>query len=624
MDTEAKLKVNILPDEKEVVCNKDITILKACASAGIMLNAPCNGEGTCGKCVVQVIEGASPPDSCEHQLLSGTMLKIGYRFACRSRITDNIRLVIPPESRILKERSVKPTTTRELPLRPNIAKIFLKLQQPKERKGIADLEAVESVIKRRMGKVDTGLELVRKLPDVLKASNYKITAVITGRRLADIEAGDTTKDIYGVSFDIGTTTVAGCLVNLNNGKEIACAYDLNIQAEYGKDLRTKITSLLRKPEEGLKELHDALIKRINGIISELVAKKKVGRENIYEMSAAGNSVMQHILLGVNPLSIVSATHHPVIKRGIDVDASMLGININRLAKVYVMPSISGFVAGDAIALILSTAMNRDERIKLAVSLGDNGIIILGSKERIIIFSTTATSAFDGVHISNGMPAADGAISEVMLHYGHKQKRHSAKTKDVELKVIGSVEPEGITGGALVGLISQLRMLNIIERNGRIKSKEELKGSLDSSMLERIGANSDGNTFIIYSGKRKKITLTQKDVKEIQLAKAAIRAAIEIMKKILKIADEDISEIFLSGAYGNAFNPEKAVEIGVFPENYSDRIEYIVDASYIGAKMAILSRDIRAEAEIISNSAEYLDLSSREDFQDEFSNWMNFI
>lgn len=617
MDSETKLRVNILPDEKEVLCNKGTTILKACSSAGIMLNAPCNGEGTCGKCVVQVIEGASSPDSCEHQLLSGTMLKVGYRFACRSVVNDNMRLIIPAESRILKTKSVKASRTRELHLRPNIAKIFLKVQQPKERVGIADLDIVEGIIKRRFGRVETPLELIRRLPDLLKEGSHKITAVIIGRRLTDIEIGDTTKEIYGVSFDIGTTTIAGSLVNLNNGKELSIASDLNFQSGFGKDLKTRITSILRNPEDGLKELRDALIARINGIIAELVSKKRIGRENIYEMAVAGNSVMQHIFLGINPLSLVSATHHPVIKRAVDADASLLGVNINKAAKVYVMPTISGFVGGDAIGLILSTAMNRDDKIKLAVSLCANGIIILGSKERMLIYSTSASSAFDGVHISHGMPASEGAISDIIL--SHKQK----KIKDIELKIIGNTEPEGITGGALAALISELRRLGIIEKNGKIKSKDELKNSLDNAILNRLSSDKDGKTFTIYSEKRKKISLTQKDVKEIQLAKAAIRAAIEVMKKILKITDDEISEVYLSGAYGNVFNPEMAVDIGIFPEKCSDRIEYIGDTSYIGAKMALLSKDVRAEAEIISNSVEYLDLASREDFQDEFSNWMNF-
>ncbi len=618
MESEAKLKVNILPDEKEVICSKGTTILKTCAIAGIMLNAPCNGEGTCGKCVVQIIEGVSAPDSCEHQLLSGTMLKIGYRFACRSRVTDNIRLIIPAESRILKIKSVKASRTRELHLRPNITKIFLKVQQPKERHGIADLDIVEGSIKRRFGKVETSLGLIRRLPDLLKESSHRITAVIIGRRLTDLEIGDTTKDVYGISFDIGTTIIAGCLVNLNNGKELSSASDLNFQSEYGKDLKTRITSILRNPEDGLKELQDALIARINGIITELVAKKRINRESIYEMAAAGNSVMQHIFLGINPLSLISATHHPVIKRGIDADASTLGININKTAKVYVMPAISGFVGGDAIALILSTAMNIDNNIKLAVSMGANGIIILGSKDRIIVYSTSASSAFDGVHISHGMPASEGAISDVIFSHKHK------KIKDIELKVINNTEPEGITGGALAALISELRKFGIIEKTGRIKSREELKNSLDDAILNRISSDKDGNTFIIYSEKRRKIILTQRDVKEFQLAKAAIRAAIEIMKKILKITDDEISEVYLSGAYGNVFIPEKTVEAGIFPEDYSDRIEYIGDTSYIGAKMALLSKDVRAEAEIISNSVEYLDLAGREDFQDEFSNWLNFI
>lgn len=618
MESEAKLKVNILPDEKEVICNKGTTILKACASAGIMLNAPCNGEGTCGKCVIQIIEGVSAPDSCEHQLLSDTMLKIGYRFACRSRVADNIRLIIPAESRILKIKSVKASRIRELHLRPNITKIFLKVQQPKERHGIADLDIVEGSIKRRFGKIETSLGLIRRLPDLLKESSHRITAVIIGRRLTDLEIGDTTKDVYGISFDIGTTIIAGCLVNLNNGKELSSASDLNFQLEKDKDLKTRITSILKNPADGLKELQDALIARINGIITELVAKKRIGRESIYEMAAAGNSVMQHIFLGINPLSLVSATHHPVIKRGIDADASMLGININKMAKVYVMPAISGFVGGDAIALILSTAMNIDNNIKLAVSMGANGIIILGSKDRILVYSTSASSAFDGVHISHGMPASEGAISDVIFSHKHK------KIKDIELKVINNTEPEGITGGALAALISELKRFGIIEKTGRIKSREELKNSLDDAILNRISSDKDGNTFIIYSEKRRKIILTQKDVKEFQLAKAAIRAAIEIMKKILKITDDEISEVYLSGAYGNVFIPEKTVEAGIFPEDYSDRIEYIGDTSYIGAKMALLSKDVRAEAEIISNSVEYLDLSNREDFQDEFSNWLNFI
>ncbi|MBI5182249.1 MAG: DUF4445 domain-containing protein [Nitrospirae bacterium] len=614
--------MTILPDEKEVICDRGGTIMDACASAGIMLNAPCNGEGTCGKCIVQVIEGASLPDNCEHQLLSGTMLKLGYRFACRSKVIDNIRLIIPPESRIVKERSVKASIIRELRLRTNIIKILLKVPQPKERIGISDLEVIEKAILRRFGKVDVPLELIRRLPNILKESNYRITAVIIGRRLADIEIGDTTKDVYGVSFDIGTTIIAGALINLNNGKELAIASDLNFQSKYGQDIKTRITSILRNPEEGLKELQDALIDRINGIITGLVVKKKIKRENIYEMAAAGNSIMQHIFLGINPTSLISATHHPVIKRGIDADASMLGINTNKKARVYVMPNLSGFVGGDAIALILSTGMNKSEKIKLAVSLGANSIIILGFKDRIIIYSTTASSAFEGIHINNGMPAVEGAIKDLTFNYNLK-KMKKIKRKDIELKVIGDGEAEGISGGGLVALLSELNRLGIIEKNGKIRAKEELKGILSDEILNRIGTNKDGNTFMIYNEGRKEIILNQRDVKELQLAKGTIRAAIEIMKGMLKIADDDVAEAYLSSAYGNVINPERAIDIGIFPAHYLDRIEYISDTTYIGAKMALLSRDIRAEAEIISNSVEYLDLASREDFQDEFSIWMNF-
>lgn len=616
MANETKLKVSILPDEKEVICNKGVTILDACASAGIMLNAPCKGEGTCGKCVVQVIEGASAPDVCEFQLLSGTMLKTGSRFACRSKVNDNMRLIIPSETRIVKEKKVKASAGRVLSLRPNILKMYLKLQQPKERAGVSHLEVLEKAISRRFGKVETPLELIRRLPNILKAANYKVTAVIMGRRLTDLEIGDTTRDIFGVSFDIGTNVIAGTLININNGKEIGTVSDLSFLSKYDRDLKTKITTLLRNPEEGLKELQDALIGRINGIITELISKRKIRRESIYEMSAAGSSVMQHILLGINPTSLVSATRHPVIRRGIDADAAALGINLNKMAKIYVMPSISGFVGGDAISLILSAAINKDDNIKLAVGLGANGIIILGSKERMLIYSTSASSAFDGIHINSGMLPSVGAIEDIKLV--HKKKGH-----DIELKIIGNSEPEGITGGALAALLSELKKLGIIEKSGGIKSKDELKGSLDDVILNRIGSDKDGNIFTIYNEKRKKIALTQRDVKEIQLAKGTIRAAIEIMKGMLKITDDDIMEVYLSGTYGSAYNPEKMADIGVFPANYLEKLEYLGDSTSTGAKMALLSRDIRAEAEIISNKVEYLDLASREDFQDEFSIWMNF-
>ncbi|MBI3354376.1 MAG: DUF4445 domain-containing protein [Nitrospirae bacterium] len=619
MNNEIKLKVNILPDEKEVICNKGTTILNTCASAGIMLNAPCSGEGTCGKCVVQVIEGASAPDSCEFQLLSGTMLKTGYRFACRSKVNDNMRLIIPSESRIVKEKKVKASTARVLSLRPNIVKMYLKLQQPKERAGVSHLEVLEKAILRRFGKIETPLELIRRLPNILKAANYKVTAVIMGRRLTDLEIGDTTRDIFGVSFDIGTNVIAGALININNGKEIGTVSDVSFLSKNDRDLKAKITTLLRNPEGGLKELQDALINRINGIITELISKKKIRREHIYEMSAAGSSVMQHILLGINPTSLASATHHPVIKRSIDADAATLGINLNRMARVYVMPSLSGFVGGDAISLILSAAMNKDENIKLAVGLGANGIIILGSKERMLIYSTSASSAFDGIHINNGMLPSEGAVEDIKFNLGHKHK----KGKDIELKVIGNVEPEGITSGAVVALLSELKRLGVIEKNGRIRSKEELRNSLDSAILNRIGSDNNGNTFTIYNEKRKKIALTQRDVKEIQIAKGTIRAAIEIMKGILKITDDDIMEVYLSGTYGITYNPERIADIGVFPTSYLEKLEYLGDSTSIGAKMALLSKDIRAEAEIISNSVEYLDLASREDFQDEFSIRMNF-
>ncbi|MCK4325799.1 DUF4445 domain-containing protein, partial [bacterium] len=385
---------------------------------------------------------------------------------------------------------------------------------------------------------------------------------------------------------------------------------INPQIIHGDDVISRINYIIAK-DNGLEELHYLVVKVINEMINELCEKAKIERKNIYKMAVAGNSTMQHIFLKVSPENLGSIPFSLVVNEGIEVKAKKIGVEINPDGTCFLLPNIAGFVGGDMVSVILATGILESKDIKLIVDIGTNGEIVLGNRDRLIAASAAAGPAFEGARISQGMRASSGAIEKVIIN------------KDVIINVIGDTPPSGICGSGLMDAVAEMLRIGIISKGGRISSQEELKGKVSDFILARIMTRNGQNDFLLGKGNERSIFITQRDVRELQLSKGGIKAGIRILKKILSIEDKDISEVLLAGAFGNFIRRSNAKRIGLIPDLPSEKIKFIGNAASSGAKLVLLSGDLEKKVDLISKKTEYIELSTRKDFQEEFVDAMGF-
>ncbi|HIH36848.1 MAG TPA: DUF4445 domain-containing protein [Methanocellales archaeon] len=567
--------------------DKGTTIMEAAVIAGIPLETVCGGKGICGKCKVKLIKGDS----------LGGAAKGGLVLACQTKIISDAVIEVPAGTRLLEQKILVGGVEKKIPLNPNVHKVYLKLAKPSLSDQKSDLSRVTCALERKgivLGNVS--LDFIRQLPIKLRNSDFKVTVILIGNDLVGVEEGDTTDKKYGISFDIGTTTVVGYLVDLNTGKEVAVASRMNPQVVYGDDVVSRID--FAKTDEGLMELNDKIIQAVNEIIDEV----SVCIENIYEVSIVGNTCMLHLFLNITPTSLALSPYVSVLKDPVNIKASELGIKVNKKANIHVLPTIAGFVGADTIGVLLASQLYEGDDIRLAIDIGTNVEIALGSKEKIIACSAAAGPAFEGANIRHGMRAASGAIYRVVISDGV-----------VYGKTIDNDTARGITGSGLVDAVAEMLKNRIISNSGKISDDPEMH-TLYGDRLTHEGGEA---AFLLARG----VTVTQGDIRELQLAKGAIYAGINILMKDLGICD--IKEILLAGAFGTSLPKENAQVIGLIPDIPLDRVKDIGNAAGAGSKMALISKNERLKAELLSKKVEYVELSGRKDFQDEFMDAMFF-
>lgn len=600
-------KVIFQPGDKEVIVVYGDTIMDAAHNGGLILDATCGGRGTCGKCKVKV-EGPISEPTKEEQRIVGPVLDSGVRLACQTRILGDIRVTLDQEAqyKILTKGVEKP-----IRLAPSPSKIYLTMPPPSLEDQRPDLERLIEGLGMAPSKVS--LEILKTLPDILKGNDYKVTAILNENKLMGIEGGDTTERLYGVAFDIGTTTVVGTLIDLNTGHEIATSSSLNLQASFGADVISRIDFANREPE-GLKILQDKILRVLNSIIGDLTRDAGLSPVDIYQVVVVGNTCMQHLLLGIEPKGLAEAPYVPVFTSAVRLSAIELGMNMSPWGMIYMLPAVAGFVGADTVGVALATSIGRGKEVRLVVDIGTNGEILLGSSEGLIAVSTAAGPAFEGAEIKFGMRGATGAIEAFQILNG-----------EVKYKVIGDVAPKGICGSGLIDIIAELLRLGIIDENGRIMGPDEISQDISSELEKRIIEGERGYDFIITfsEGGAPDILITQGDVRKLQLAKAAIYAGIGVLKDHLGVRDSQISQVLLAGAFGNYIRRESAKAIGLIPDVSLDKIKSVGNAAGTGAKMVLLSKIIQMEGESLAKSIEYIELATSLRFQERFVDAMYF-
>ena len=603
------VQVSFQPEGRVVRVPRGTRLSAAGAAADVFVDAPCGDRGVCGKCRVRASGELGHLTSAEMRALTRAEIADGWRLACQATASGPCEVRVPRHDIQIATDGLG----REIPIRPNVVKTLVSLPE-------SSIDEAQSALARLRAALDRpALAATAHGLRTLAACHLNapvLTATVVGGDLVRVEAGDTRARRYGLAFDIGTTTVVGALVDLSDGRELAVAATMNEQAQFGADVISRIKHATEN-SDGLAQLNGTIVRVLNGLIAELVERARVDRADVYEMTVVGNTTMHHLFLGLSPVSLGEAPYSATVKDAVSFPAADLGIDLGPAARVYALPVIAGHVGADTVGVVLATGLHRAEGVRLALDIGTNGESVLGSRAGLVACSNAAGPAFEGTSIRHGMRATTGAIQGARIPAGG----------DVELSIIGSadgsVAPRGICGSGLIDLVAELRLAGLIDENGRLLAAEEAPTGLSPALVARL-ETADGERCFRLSGEvAARVVLTQKDVRELQLAKGAMYAGAKILQRVLGVADEDIVEVELAGAFGSYIRPESALVVGLIPNVPVERVRAVGNAARIGAKLALTSVEARAEAEEIARTVQHQELFASPDFFDEYMSAMRF-
>jgi len=456
--------------------------------------------------------------------------------------------------------------------------------------------------------------VIRELPERLRALDFRPAVVAIGRDIVSLERPGTSDACYGMAFDIGTTTLVGYLMDLGTGKVVAVASRANPQAAYGDDVVARIEYCGRS-EDGARRLHDLVVGALNEMVAEACRKAAVKPSVVYEATVVGNTTMNHLLLRLPVAPIARAPFVAAAASAHSVSARDLGLRIHPRGRVYTAPLVASFVGADTVGVILATGMHTSDRLRLAIDIGTNGEIVLGTRERLLACSTAAGPAFEGARIRYGMRAATGAIDHVDLEDGR-----------LVLHTIDEAPAIGLCGTGLIDAVAALLEAGVVDPSGRMRARGDA-GALAPSLARRI-IGADGETGFVLADKDEThsghpILLTQRDIREVQLAKGAMAAGVAVLLDEYGARAADIEEVLLAGAFGNFIRPERALAIGLIPPVPIEKVRFVGNAAGSGARMLLVNRDLRRVADDVARGVEHVELSRRPDFQARFAEAMFF-
>jgi uncharacterized 2Fe-2S/4Fe-4S cluster protein (DUF4445 family) len=595
------------------------SILEAAKTLGIDLSSLCGGTGTCGKCKVRIekgIEQLTSPTEQELKHLTDEEIKGNYRLACQVKPTKSIVVYVPERSRVGKQRLQ--TKGLEVPVKhmnPFVKKYFVELPKPTLHDHRSDEDRLLDTLHEKYDlstNLNIDFEVAVDLASTLRKEDLKTTATVWKNQIIDVQPGNISDRYFGFAVDIGTTKLAGFLMDLNSGKVVAVSARMNPQIPLGEEVMTRITHQIMEGQEGVRELQKAVVSGINEMIEECCEKAKVNTNEIYELCFVGNTAMQLCFLGIYGRYVAYAPYPPVLRRGVNIRASRLGLKSHPRANSYFAPVIGGFVGADTVAVILATRMLESDEICMALDIGTNTEIALGNKDQVIVDSCASGPAFEGMSIKHGMRAATGSIERVSI---------DPNTLEVNYRTIEDKPPIGLCGSALVDVPAEILKAGLIDFTGRFVPSMAEK-------TNRLRKGSDGLwEFVIAwqpdTATDTDITITQGDVRELQKGKAAMRTGAGILMKRMGITEKDISKLYMAGAFGNYIDPENARTIGMYPELPLEKVTFVGNVAGTGSRMCLLSKEEREYAEKISKTVKYHELAADKDFQTEYLNAMYF-
>ncbi|MBT5875527.1 MAG: DUF4445 domain-containing protein [Candidatus Latescibacteria bacterium] len=612
--TQETLTLRIEPEETEVATHPGDGVLEVLSETGILMTTPCGHQAMCGKCRILVTEGVSDPSDAERQILSEEELNEGVRLACQTHVIGDAVVTVPSESRAAEMRVLVGGARRDAPFDPAIVKKSVTWTEQSLSGALSQFDHLSRLLDIRAD-LTAGLSVLTRLPALFAdAEGKELTAVIRNKQLISVEEGNSEFDCFGIACDIGTTTIVGTLLDLKSGNAVSTASAVNGQTHYGHDVISRIHYVLENPD-GLQVLQSALMNTVNDIIGQLLSPSKVDPQDVYELTVVGNATMTHIFMGVDPRSLGFLPYIPVMNHAVEADAASLGLKVNPIAEVHVLPGIAGYVGADTVGALLAAGMdNPGDGIQMLADVGTNCEIVLHYEGRLMACSTPAGPAFEGARIQHGMYAGPGAIEKVRLDVNG----------DCECKVIGRVEPRGICGSGLVDIGAELLRAGLMDETGRLLAPDEVDTGLSPLLRGRIREDEAGIHFVLAENSSgEAIVLTQRDIRELQLAKAAIRSGVEALLDAVDLKPADLTEFYLAGGFGSYLDSRQAIRLGMIPEIAEDRIHFIGNAAVVGARLALVSTDMRRRAEKLARSAEHLQIAETAEFQMRFADAMLF-
>lgn len=594
---------NEFGEVKEIIANENENLLEILKFNNFTIENNCSGKGNCGKCKVKVKNKNTYCSSQDLKHISKEKLDEGYRLACTLKVNSDLEIIIPSskeDMEVLVEGSKE-----NLEVNPIIKMHNINIEKP-------SLEDQRSICKRfkdsiKIDDLDIDVKYLSKIENILNNENYNVNAITYKNKLLDLKGKDEFNTSFGLAIDIGTTTIAMYLMNLITGQEVDVISQVNRQRNYGSDVISRINFTMEN-EEGSVLLQRCIVTQLNDMIEILCENNNIKYEHIYNAVIVGNTTIIHLLLGLPCKSIALAPYIPITTEEININANELNINININGIISIMPGIASYVGSDITAGILSSNLMNSDKYSLLLDLGTNGEMVIGNKEKIISCSTAAGPAFEGANIKYGIGGVKGAICKVDL----------GKNKIYE--TIGNYRPVGICGSGVLDIVAQLLKYNIMDETGKLYDKDEIK---DERLKLQLSDNNIKEFVLAENDDKELISITQKDIREVQLAKAAIRAGINILLDEAKLDFDDIEYVYIGGGFGNFMNVESCLEIGMIPKELKGKILSIGNCAGFGAKKYLLSEKVRKTANDIIDKSIYVELSKIQDFQEYFIDCIAF-
>ncbi|UNQ73023.1 ASKHA domain-containing protein [Infirmifilum sp. NZ] len=574
--------------------------------AGIPFRTECGGRGICGRCRV-ILRGGSvtPATEAEKRLLGAELLSRGYRLACQTKVSGPVRLLLPPESRPGALSVASSGFARSVKLSPLSKKRRVAVKPPSLENPLPDADSLARAL--GVAGLELDLDALRELPAALRRGSWEVTVTIwRNRRVTRVEPGDASSENLGVAVDVGTTKIVVHLVDLNSGRSIGEVFSENPQLVYGDDIVSRLRAALDRPEN-LEDMRRLAAGAVDNLVKAALLESAAGRGDVDGAVIVGNTVMHHLLLGIDVTGLSFSPFVPSTSQPIEAPGRLIGLTNVRAA--YFPPLIAGYVGSDALADVIAVGLHLEDGPSMLIDIGTNTEILLNTGSELLACSTPSGPAFEGGHIKYGMKAMVGAISSV-----------SIEGDAVHYRVIGDARPMGLAGSAIIDAVASLLDSGLLTERGffnRSSGSRRIRRAKEGGWYEYVLVDEE------ESGLGEAITISEKDISEVRLAKAAVMSGVLALLEHAGLEASSLKRLYIAGSFGYSINLRSAVRIGLLPELDESAIKQVGNTAVEGARMMLVSEEAVEEAEQVAKRVKYVELTASPFFKKHFSGSLRF-